>query len=64
MPEDRLMVCGDCYQSFQASSVSWHDAEHQACPHCGSRETTPLLEARIGDRRLRHYSLAYKAVDP
>ena len=39
------MVCGDCYRAFLFHG-SWLSAERAKCPHCGSKETTPILESR------------------
>lgn len=42
-PSLKDMVCGSCYRFFQLSESSWAACERKPCPHCGSRQTTPML---------------------
>jgi DNA-directed RNA polymerase subunit RPC12/RpoP len=42
-PSEKDMVCGNCYRFFVLTESSWAAAERKACPHCGSKETTPML---------------------
>jgi len=56
-PKDRDFVCNSCYRSYTVTSRSWRSAEALPCLHCGSKETTPMIEVRVGDKRIREYSL-------
>ena len=42
-PSDRDMVCCNCYRFYVLTESSWKSAENKPCPHCGSRDTTPML---------------------
>ena len=56
-PRDRDFVCNSFYRSYTVTSRSWASAEALPCLHCGSKETTPIIEVRVGDKRIREYSL-------
>lgn len=40
---EREMVCSDCARMFILTEASWKSAERHPCPHCKSRDTTPML---------------------
>jgi rRNA maturation endonuclease Nob1 len=42
-PSEKDMVCCVCYRFFNVNESSWAAAERKKCPHCGSRDTTPIL---------------------
>lgn len=60
MDEPREMVCSECYRAFTVQAMSWREAEAKRCPYCHGTDTTPMLEVRIGSKRLRHYSIGFK----
>jgi hypothetical protein len=58
--EPKEMVCGHCYRVFQADDLTWGAAEHRPCPYCKHTDAiTPILDVRIGSKRMVNYSIAY-----
>lgn len=50
---NKEFVCSRCYQAFLLPpKTTWLSGERMKCPHCGSKETTPMLRVKVDGRRL------------
>jgi DNA-directed RNA polymerase subunit RPC12/RpoP len=55
---EKEMVCSRCFRAFLlASKTTWLSGERMPCPHCGSRDTTPMLKVSVDGRRLDTFTL-------
>jgi hypothetical protein len=54
--QDRDFVCNSCFKSYTVRSRSWRNAEALPCLHCGSKNTTPMIEVKVGFSRVKEYS--------
>ena len=58
--EKKEMVCGYCFRTFLADDLTWSAAEHRSYPYCKRTDAiTPILDVRIGAKRMVNYSIAY-----
>lgn len=50
---EKEFVCSSCYRAFLLPpKTTWLSGERMRCPHCGSKETTPMLRVKVDGRRL------------
>lgn len=53
------MVCSRCFKAFMlAPKTTWLSGERAPCPHCGSKDTSPMLSAKVDGRRLDSFMFA------
>jgi len=53
------MVCSSCFRAFVlAPKTTWLSGERMPCPHCGSKETSPMLKMKVDGRRLDSFTFA------
>lgn len=57
MGDVKEMVCSRCYKAFLlAPKTTWLSGERARCPHCGSKDTTPMLSVKVDGRKLDSYT--------
>lgn len=61
MNEPKEMVCNGCFRVFLSTSHTFNSAEKERCPYCKSLDTTPMLEVRIGAKRVKHFQMGFKS---
>lgn len=53
---EKEFICSTCMRAFLlAPKTTWLSGERMRCPHCGSKDTSPMLSVKVDGRRLDSY---------
>lgn len=58
MDECKEMVCNGCFKSYTLYLKTFREAEKRPCPYCGSTDTTPMLNVRVGKQEIRQFVIS------